>query len=89
VYHETGFPPAHAHGKAQLLNEGVNRRSIRKVALQRLQDIRSKIANLQRMWHALLHLFTNANIPTANSHVPLLRRYPTAQSEKANATAAH
>ena len=52
---ELGFTLAEV-GELLKLNDGSNRRSIRAVASARLEQIESKLADLQRMRRALKHL---------------------------------
>ncbi len=54
------------------LENGVNRKAIRKIANDRLEEIRSKIADLQRMESVLTHLIHECQETGKNKPCPII-----------------
>lgn len=54
------------------LEDGTDRRSIRRIAAQRLEQIRARIAHLQRMEHALAHLLHDCEANEKKLHCPII-----------------
>lgn len=54
------------------LNDGADRRSIRRITSHRLQNIRQKIADLTRMEVALAHLLTECETHSATRSCPII-----------------
>ena len=54
------------------LEDGTDRRSIRRIAGQRLEQIRGRIADLQRMEHALAHLLHDCEANEKKPHCPII-----------------
>jgi len=62
------------------LEDGVNRKAIRKVASDRLEEIRSKIADLQRMENVLTHLIHECEATGRAKPCPIIAALASAQT---------
>lgn len=54
------------------LEDGTDRRSIRRIATQRLEEIRQRIVDLKRMEHALAHLLKACAADAAAPRCPII-----------------
>lgn len=54
------------------LEDGTDRRSIRRIATQRLEEIRHRIDDLKRMEHALAHLLKACEADAAAPRCPII-----------------
>lgn len=60
------------------LEDGTDRRSIRRIASKRLEQIRERIVDLQRMENALAHLLHDCEVSDSKPHCPIISALITA-----------
>jgi len=59
-------------GELLALEDGTDRRSIRRIASKRLEQIRERIVDLQRMEKALAHLLHDCEVSDGKPHCPII-----------------
>jgi len=65
-----------------VLEDGADRQSIRRIAGQRLQQIRSRIADLRRMEQTLAHVLHDCEREDAALHCPIIGAIAAEQTSK-------